>query len=97
LQDRTSVLALLAAEVVGVATLVIRDLDEAVKARLRVRAASNGRSMEAEARAILGAAVAESTTGRGLGSRIRQRFADVDDVDIVPPRTEQPRAADFAA
>lgn len=80
------------------ATLMIRDLDEAVKARLRVRAARNGRSMEAEARAILGAAVAELAGRRGLGSRIRQRFADVDDVDIVlPPRTEQPRAADFAA
>lgn len=80
------------------ATLMIRDLDEAVKARLRVRAARNGRSMEAEARAILAAAVAELADRRGLGSRIRQRFADVDDVDIVlPPRTEQPRAADFAA
>lgn len=80
------------------ATLMIRDLDEAVKARLRVRAAHNGRSMEAEARAILGAAVAESVTHRGLGSRLRQRFADIDDLDVVlPPRTEQPRAADFAA
>jgi plasmid stability protein len=80
------------------ATLMIRDLDEAVKARLRVRAARNGRSMEAEVRAILGAAVAEPAGRRGLGSRIRQRFADIDDVDIVqPPRTEQPRAADFAA
>jgi plasmid stability protein len=79
------------------ATLMIRDLDEAVKARLRVRAARNGRSMEAEARAILGAAVAEQADRRGLGSRIRARFADVDDFDIVPSRTEQPRAADLAA
>lgn len=79
------------------ATLVIRDLDEAVKARLRVRAARNGRSMEAEARAILGAAVAEPVESRGLGSRIRRRFVDIDDFDIVPSRTEQPRAADFAA
>ncbi len=80
------------------ATLMIRDLDEAVKARLRVRAALNGRSMEAEARAILGAAVAETAARRGLGSRIRGRFADVDDVEVVlPPRTEAPRAADFAA
>jgi antitoxin FitA len=72
-----------------VASLVIRDLDEAVKTRLRVRAAHNGRSMEAEARAILGAALAEPATQRGLGTRIRQRFADLDDVDIaVPPRTE---------
>ena len=79
-------------------TLVIRDLDEAVKTRLRVRAAHNGRSMEAEARAILGAALAEPVPQRGLGTRIRARFADLDGVELVaPPRTEQPRAADFAA
>ena len=79
------------------ATLMIRDLEDAVKTRLRVRAAHNGRSMEAEARAILRAALTEPATRRGLGSRIRQRFADLDDVDItLPPRAEQPRAADFA-
>lgn len=76
------------------ATLTIRDLDEAVKARLRVRAAHNGRSMEAEARAILADALIEPTMRHGLGSRIRQRFADLDDVPISPPpRTQQPRAA----
>ena len=35
------------------ATLTIRNLDEAVKQKLRVQAAQHGRSMEAEARAIL--------------------------------------------
>jgi plasmid stability protein len=80
-----------------VATIVIRDLDESVKTRLRVRAAHNGRSMEAEARAILAEALTEPTTQRGLGTRIRQRFADLDDVDIAqPPRAEPPRSADFA-
>ena len=34
-------------------TLTIRNLEERVKQKLRVQAASNGRSMEAEARAIL--------------------------------------------
>jgi antitoxin FitA len=78
------------------ATLMIRDLDDVVKARLRVRAAHNGRSMEAEARAILGAALTGEAAQRGLGSRIQQRFADLDEVAIaIPPRTEQPRAADF--
>lgn len=80
------------------ASLMIRDLDEAVKARLRVRAAHNGRSMEAEARAILRAALSEPGARRGLGSRIHLRFADVEDVELVPPpRTESPRAADFPA
>ena len=35
------------------ATLTIRNLDEKVKRRLQVRAALNGRSMEAEAREAL--------------------------------------------
>jgi plasmid stability protein len=83
-------------EVVGMATLVIRDLDDAIKARLRVRAAHHGRSMEAEARAILRAALTERAAQRGLGSRIQQRFADLDEVAItLPPRTEEPRAAEF--
>jgi plasmid stability protein len=38
-------------------TLTIRNLDEAVKQKLRLRAASHQRSMEAEAREILAAAV----------------------------------------
>ncbi len=38
-------------------TLTIRNLDEPVKQKLRVQAASHGRSMEAEARAILTLAV----------------------------------------
>ena len=40
-------------------TLMIRDLDDEVKARLRVRAATRGRSMAAEVRAILTEAVAD--------------------------------------
>jgi phosphopantothenoylcysteine decarboxylase/phosphopantothenate--cysteine ligase len=39
------------------AMITIRDLDDEVKRGLRVRAAMNGRSMEAEARAILTAIV----------------------------------------
>jgi antitoxin FitA len=45
-----------------VATLTIRRLDETVKARLRVRAAQNGRSMEEEARELLTAGLAQGAT-----------------------------------
>jgi antitoxin FitA len=45
-----------------VATLTIRKLDESVKARLRIRSAQNGRSMEEEARALLTAGLAQSNT-----------------------------------
>jgi plasmid stability protein len=80
------------------ATLTIRDLDESVKTRLRVRAAQNGRSMEAEARSILGAALTATEPRRGLGSRIHQRFADLDDLALpLPSRAEVPRAADFTS
>jgi len=40
-------------------TLTIRNLDEHVKQLLRIRAATHGRAMEAEARAILTKAVME--------------------------------------
>ena len=40
-------------------TLTIRNLDEGVKQKLRLRAASHQRSMEAEAREILAASLAE--------------------------------------
>jgi antitoxin FitA len=80
-------------------TLTVRNLDEAVKGRLRVRAAENGRSMEAEVRAILH----DTLLGRGasaerLGSRINERFAGLrgDALDL-PPRGELPRAADLGA
>ncbi|MFC4616749.1 TraY domain-containing protein [Cellulomonas algicola] len=39
-------------------TVTVRHLDPEVQKRLKLRAARNGRSMEAEARAILSAAVA---------------------------------------
>jgi plasmid stability protein len=45
--------------VIAVTAISIRNLDPDVKARLRVRAAEHGRSMEAEIRAILVDAVAE--------------------------------------
>ncbi|KGN36081.1 FitA-like ribbon-helix-helix domain-containing protein [Knoellia subterranea] len=46
-------------------TLTIRKVDEDVKRRLQVRAAQNGRSMEAEVRAILDEAVAPAAVDAG--------------------------------
>jgi len=66
-----------------VASLTIRNLEENLKGRLRVRAASRGRSMEEEARHILRAALTESPPpGKGLGERIRRRFAALGDVQL---------------
>ncbi len=71
------------------ATLTIRNIDTAVKERLRVRAAEHGHSMEAEARRILQTALAkdESRPGRSLSQRINARFAALGGVDLeLPPR-----------
>jgi hypothetical protein len=78
------------------ATLTIRDFDEELKAKLRVRAAEHGRSMEAEVRAILASVLTKPTSGLGMGSRIRQRFSDIDDVSLeLPARTEPVRAPEL--
>lgn len=81
------------------ATLTIRDLDDEVKARLRVSAAENGRSMEAEARAILAEHLGPSPTEpTGLGSRIHAAFADLGGVELdIPPRHTPVRGAVFDA
>ncbi len=71
------------------ATLLVRQLEQGLKERLRVRAASHGRSMEAEARAILKAALdqAEQQTGADLFADIRRRFAPLGGVELeLPPR-----------
>src|SRR5271170_7758089 len=52
--------ASIAWEMVLMAALSIRNLDESVRQRLALRAARHGRSMEAEVRAILTEAVSES-------------------------------------
>ncbi|MFH8252250.1 FitA-like ribbon-helix-helix domain-containing protein [Microbacterium sp. B2969] len=43
------------------AAITVRNLDDGVQQRLKVRAAAHGRSMEAEAREILTAAVSTSS------------------------------------
>ena len=78
------------------ATLMIRDLDEDVKARLRIQAAEHGRSMEAEARALLAAALSGRRPPRGLGSYIAEQFADIGGVELDIPRSQEPaRSADL--
>ena len=68
------------------ATLTIRNVDAGVKERLRVRAARHGRSMEAEARSILSAAVADDRDQPepNLAEAIRRRFAPLGGVEIEP-------------
>lgn len=73
-------------------TLTIRRLDEKTKARLRMQAAKNGRSMEAEAREILRISlrVGESEQS-GLAESIRKRFAAFHGVELTVPKREEMR------
>ena len=81
------------------ASLTIRNLDDATKAQLRLQAASHGRSMEEEVRTILRQAVrapAGSSEGLGLGSRIHAHFAAFGGVELdLPERTSPARPAQF--
>jgi antitoxin FitA len=88
-------LALLA-EVVVVAAVSIRNLDDTVRERLRVRAAAHGRSMEAEMRAILVDAVREPGDDEGLLGALLARFGELGGIDLdLPSRSAPPRAVDF--
>ena len=69
------------------ASITIRNLDDNVKTRLRVRAAENGRSMEEEVRVILREAVGRKPGSRNLASLIRARFGPLGGVELeLPPR-----------
>jgi plasmid stability protein len=70
------------------ASITIRNIDDPLKARLRIRAAHHGRSMEEEVRAILRATLVEQESpARHLGEIIKERFAMLGGVDLpIPPR-----------
>ena len=65
------------------ASMTIRNLDDDLKARLRLEAARHGRSMEEEARVILRDSLSRQASGPG--TRIRERFASVGGVELDLP------------
>lgn len=78
------------------AAITVRNLDDKVKHRLRVRAARHGRSMEAEARAILVEAVGEEDESENFLTTLHKRFAEVGGVELeLPERDTSVRAVDF--
>jgi len=72
------------------ASITIRNLEEPIKAKLRIQAATHGRSMEEEAREILRSAL-NRRAGRpaNLASAIRARFAPLGGVEL-PETPRQP-------
>jgi plasmid stability protein len=73
------------------ASITIRNLDDDIKQRLRVRAAEHGRSMEEEAREILRRVMGESAPPRNLAAAIRARLAASARVDLELPAREPMR------
>jgi plasmid stability protein len=71
------------------ASITIRNLDDFIKARLRMRAARHGRSMEDEARTILRTVLGqENAQGINLVQCILARFGPLGDVDLPQPERE---------
>jgi plasmid stability protein len=70
------------------AGITIRNLEDGLKRRLRIRVADHGLSMEEEVRQILRAALKqELAVPSNLASAIRARFAPLGGVELdLPPR-----------
>ena len=79
------------------ASITIRKLDDRVKARLRLRAARHGRSMEAEAREILKTGLREDLApAPNLAESIRRHLAPLGGVELrLPPRGPVRRRTDL--
>jgi plasmid stability protein len=78
------------------AAVSIRDLDDSVRDKLRLRAARHGQSMEAEMRAILTAAAQEDDDRPDLFTTLLGRFAHLGGADLeLPARDTPPRGADL--
>jgi len=78
--------------------IIVRNLPEALKARLKRRAARHGRSMEEEARDILRDALKEEPAREGLGTAIARQFAGRGlglDFEIAELKGQKVRPAKF--
>ena len=74
------------------ASITVRNLDDGLKRRLRIRAAENGRSMEQEARDILRAALDEEAVPvRNLGTALHELFKPFGGVELDIPAREPMR------
>jgi plasmid stability protein len=75
------------------ASITIRNLDETLKRKLRLRAAHRNTSMEDEARDILRTALAvEPAQAPNLADAIRARIAPLGGVELSPPQRGPMRA-----
>ena len=80
------------------AAVTVRNLDDHVKERLRMRAAAHGRSMESEIRAILTEAASAPGDKDDLFATLLDRFAGIGGVELdLPERSTPARAPDLSS
>lgn len=78
------------------AVITIRNIEDSIKKRLRIRAASHDHSMEEEARIILRETLEDRDEQGGLGTLIHKRFVEAGGIELAEPvRVQSPRKADF--
>ena len=75
-------------EITAMASITIRNLDDEIMQRLRVRAAERSHSMEEEARDILRRVTSGASAPRNLAAAIRARVAPAERVDLALPVRE---------
>jgi len=72
-----------------VPSLLIRNVEDSLKIKIRIRAAEHGRSMEEEVREILREALAaDMRPPRNLGKAIQSRFAAAGGVELPEMKRE---------
>jgi antitoxin FitA len=82
---------------VYVASITIRQIDDSIKTRLRIRAASHGRSVEGEVREILKSVLnSEKPEQINFAESVRQRFAALGGVTLPDVVREPLRQAPVA-
>jgi len=75
------------------ASLTIRNIEDALKTSLRIRAAEHGGSMEEEARQILRRSLMRDRPAIGLGSRIASKFSAEGGVELPVISRSLPRTS----
>lgn len=80
------------------ASITIRNLDDDLKKRLRIRAAQNGRSMEEEARILIRDGLeSRFQTGAELWKAIRAIVEPIGGIELdIPPRQPIREPPDFS-
>ncbi|MFM8481216.1 MAG: FitA-like ribbon-helix-helix domain-containing protein [Gammaproteobacteria bacterium] len=73
------------------ASITIRNLEDDLKRRLKIRAAEHGRSMEEETRDILRRVMSDADSPRDLAAAIRARVSPAARADLTLPTREPMR------